>query len=437
VAATTTGTVVITLPASAQIQPGQTVSVTGTSANNWQIAQNAGQTVLTTGMAGNVLPAASWTARLTPKAWHWLSSNAAGDVLVAGEGAGGNLNTSVDGGITWTAGDSVSGPTWIASDMSASGNRIVAAQYEGGLYMSVNGGVNWTQITTINAGVNPPFESVTVSRDGQRIVAAVQNGSLYASSNAGATWTTGTLVGGAALTGPWRSVDSSRSTDPLSDGMIVMAAAQNGDIYRSIDGGLTWSLSPVVVDPLVGTVFENWYRLQMSDNGSVVVVVGNTFGGGPGTGVYVSRNAGLTWTKAHALVADYSAIAMSGDGQAIYVTVSNPNPTAPPGTPARATGQVLRSMDGGATFAPVTTMPGADTNWRAIAMSSDGNKLAVAAGLFLPSTPGQLYTSLGNRTEAGASGSVTGGQGMTAEFEYVGNGRYQVKSSSGGTFTIQ
>ena len=51
--------------------------------------------------------------------------------------------------------------------------------------------------------------------------------------------------------------------------------------------------------------------------------------------------------------------------------------------------------------------------------------------------PGQLYTSLGNRTEAGTSGSITGGQGLTAEFEYVGNGQYRVKSSSGGTFSIQ
>ncbi len=98
--------------------------------------------------------------------------------------------------------------------------------------------------------------------------------------------------------------------------MIVMAAAQDGNIYRSTDGGLTWSLSNVVVGGV--PVFENWYRLQMSDDGNVVVVVGNSFGGDPGTGIYVSRDAGVpTWTKAHALVADYTAIAMSGDGQVI------------------------------------------------------------------------------------------------------------------------
>ena len=119
---------------------------------------------------------------------------------------------------------------------------------------------------------------MTVSRNGQRIVAAVQNGPLYVSSNGGQNWVAGTLIGGAALTGPWRSVDSSRSADPVTDGMIVMAADQDGDIYRSIDGGLTWSLSNVDVD-LVWTVFENWYRLQMSDDGNVVVAVGNSFGG--------------------------------------------------------------------------------------------------------------------------------------------------------------
>ena len=186
-------------------------------------------------------------------------------------------------------------------------------------------------------------------------------------------------------------------------------------------------------------VRDSWYRLQMSDDGNIVVAVGNSFGtSAAGTGIYVSRDAGSTWTKAHALVADYTAIAMSGDGQTITVTVSNPNPTppAPAGTPARATGQVLRSIDGGLTFVPVV-MPGADTNWRAIAMSSDGNKLAVATGSFLGLVPGQLYTSLGNRTEAGATGSITGGQGLTAEFEYVGNGQYRVKSSSGGAFAIQ
>jgi hypothetical protein len=278
---------------------------------------------------------------------------------------------------------------------------------------------------------------VTVSRNGLRIVASLQGapgstgGPLYASVDGGVTWNLGTRVGGAPLTKWWRQVDSSRTDDPATDGMIVMAVDQDGDIFRSVNGGLEWS--PANIDIGGGQVLDNWYRLQMSDDGNIVVAVGNTFGGTTGgTGIYVTRNAGdatPTWTKAHDLVADYTAIAMSGDGQFIRVTASN--------RAGGSTGSVLASIDGGVSFAPVTTLPAGDTNWRAIAMSSDGNRVAVATGLFAGPVPGQLYTSLGNRTETGTLGSVTGGQGLSAVFEYIGNGQYKVQSSSGGAFTIQ
>ncbi|NPC54543.1 WD40/YVTN/BNR-like repeat-containing protein [Caenimonas soli] len=401
------------------MQVGDTVSVTGESANSWQIVQNPGQAVVTTGMAGNVAPGATWTPRMSPKAWHWISSSAGGDVLAAGAG-GGDLNTSVDGGVNWTAGDSPTGLTWISSDMSASGDRIAAVQYGGGLYMSTNGGANWTQVTSTDPGVNlaaQAFESVNVSQDGQRIVVAVQNGPLYVSSNAGVNWVAGTMAA-APLNGWWRSVDSS------ADGMIVMAADHNGLLYRSTDGGLTWAARNVNVGGV--PVSESWYRMKMSADGSVIAVAGNAFGGAPGTGIYVSHDAGLTWTKPHSLVADYTAIAMSADGQIIGVTASG----------GGSTGRVLRSTDGGASFTEVT-MPGTDTNWRAMAMSSDGNRLAVAAGLFAGAVTGQLYTSGGNRTDMGTLGSITGGQGLSAELEYIGGGLFKVRSSAGGTFSIQ
>ena len=100
--------------------------------------------------------------------------------------------------------------------MSASGDRIVAVQYEGGMYMSTNCGTNWTQVTSTDPGVNlaaQPFESVTVSRNGQRIVAAVQNGPLYVSSNAGQNWVAGTLIG-SAVRSPDRGVRSTARARP-------------------------------------------------------------------------------------------------------------------------------------------------------------------------------------------------------------------------------
>jgi hypothetical protein len=176
----------------------------------------------------------------------------------------------------------------------------------------------------------------------------------------------------------------------------------------------------------------------MSDDGNTIAMAGNSVGGtAAGNGVYVSHDSGASWTRPFSLVADYSAVAMSPNGQIIGVTVSNPNPSpdVSAATVARASGRVLRSTDGGASFSTLT-MPGADSDWRAIAMSSDGNKLAAATGYY-GGVPGQLYTSLGNRTSVGASGSITGGQNYTIKLQYLGNGQFSVPSSTGGAFTIQ
>jgi photosystem II stability/assembly factor-like uncharacterized protein len=108
-------------------------------------------------------------------------------VLVAGE-AGGPLNTSVDGGVSWTTGNSPNG-IWIGSDMTPTGDRIYAVVYGGGLYRSTDRGVSWTKVTTTSPGValdNQAYEAISVSADGQRIVASVQNGPIYVSANGGA-----------------------------------------------------------------------------------------------------------------------------------------------------------------------------------------------------------------------------------------------------------
>jgi photosystem II stability/assembly factor-like uncharacterized protein len=419
--------VVITLPPAPA--PGDTVSVTGQSANNWKLAQNAGQSILTSNVQGNVAPGVSWTPRLDPRIWHWLSSSAAGDVLVAGEAGNGNLDTSVDGGITWTAANVPTG-IWISIDMTPGAERIFAVQYGGNMYMSSDRGASWTQVTSSAVNLSGQlYESISVSRDGQRIVAAIQNGPLAVSSNGGQSWTVGAIGSPAVpLTGWWRATDSS------ADGMVVVAADQNGPVYRSIDGGLTWTQLNVSVGG--APIGDRWYRLAMSDDGNTIAMAGNSVGGpAAGTGIYVSHDSGATWSRPFALVADYSAVAMSPDGRIIGVTVSNPNPDESPDTVVRASGRVLRSTDGGASFSPLT-MPGTDTDWRAIAMSSDGNKLAAATG-FYGGVPGQLYTSLGNRTSFGTLGSITGAQNFSITVQYLGNGQFSVPSSAGGAFTIQ
>ena len=442
------GTVTLTLPGAAAAN--DTLGISGTSATPWVIAQNAGQSIVTTGLGGNVPPGTTWTPRLTPKVWHWLSTDATGQVLLAGEAAGGVLDTSVDGGQTWTSGDSPAG-IWISSDMSVTGNRMVAVQYQGGMYTSSDFGAHSVQVTAplvnTTAGVLS-FEGVTMSQDGQRLAAVIQpsvrdalnptsaalpNGRLVISNDGGATWTEPALPGGSTVQHYWRNIDSS------ADGSVLVAVAQGGEIFLSTDAGATWSVMQVALTSAGTTtaVSETWYRVKLSADGRTIALVANTYGGAPGSGIYVSRDRGTTWTRGLVATADYTELAVSADGTRIAATSSNISSTT---TGAITTpGRVVLSTDAGATFNPLT-MPGTDTDWRAIAMSADGNKMAAATGKFdaLPTAhAGQLYTSLGNRTSVGTGGSITGGQNASVSLRFVGNGQWAVQSSTGGPFVIR
>jgi photosystem II stability/assembly factor-like uncharacterized protein len=305
----------------------------------------------------------------TPRIWHSLSMDAAGDVIVAGE-AGGMLHVSTDGGSTWNVGASPSG-TWTSSATSSTGNRIYAVAYFGNMYLSTDDGANWTALSPASA----PWEGIATSADGMHVAAVAQQQPLMLSSDGGATWHNVTMPDGLGDHW-WRSVAMS------DDGTKIVAVAHTGEIFRTTDGGTTWSSITVSVGG--AAVTDTWYRVKTSADGQTIAVVGNTFGGAPGTGIYVSHDGGTTWTKGFDLVADYTFLAMSADGQTIGATVSNmvSGSTTTPG-------RVVMSSDGGATFTAVT--PGSDTNWRAIAMSANGSRVATVAGGFDTGSTGLLY----------------------------------------------
>jgi photosystem II stability/assembly factor-like uncharacterized protein len=315
---------------------------------------------------------ASYTWRVadsTPRIWHSMSSNPDGTVIVAGE-AGGLLRTSHDGGATWTSGNSTSA-TWISSAMSATGGRIYAVQYGGAMVVSTNFGATWSPVAS--AG-NASWEAVATSQDGTRVAAVVQNGPVLVSSDSGASWRTAAMPDGQAAHW-WRWIDSS------SDGHALVAVSHNGEVFRSTDYGTSWHA--VTVSFGGAAVAESWYRVKLSSDGQTIAIVANSFGGAPGSGIYVSHDGGATWSRNFSLVADYTFLAMSSDGQVIAASLSNTGSTP---------GRVMWSGDGGASFTQLA-MPGSNTNWRAIAMSSAGDRMAAATGAFNTQSTGLLYTA--------------------------------------------
>jgi len=415
VAAASAGTVVITLPPSGSLQVNDTVSVTGESANSWRIAQNAGQTVSTTNLSGNTAIGQSWTATNTTQPWHWLASNAAGDVLVALANLG-QINVSTDAGASWTQVGPVR--TWISVDMTPSGDKMVALAFGGEMFISNDRGATWNPVThpalALSGNFNREWESVAISDDGMHIAAAVLRttgvsaGPIYLSHDGGATW--------AASSAPsleWRGITMS----PNGQLLTAVALGVGGRVYNSNDGGATWVESGDGVD-------RDWYRVATSADGQTIAAAEH--GGGH---LFISHNRGASWTMVTSTPkGDYTTVAMSADGQVIAVSI-----TGQP-TPGVADGGVYLSTNGGASFTAMP-MPGTDDNWRAVAMSADGNMLIAGTGTFT-STPGQLYTSRSNRTMTGTLGSLTGGQGNSVQLQYLGGGQFKVLNSTG-TFSIQ
>ena len=438
-----TGSAPVELTLPTFIAPGDFVSIRGVSGRPWRIVPNCcpgttarsdmtPQAVITTNLPGNVTPGQHWTPRMVPMQWQTVASSQDGQFLVTADNPG-HLRISSDAGATWTIGNIPTGQAWASvvikrrpyPSPAAGAVSIVAVATGGGIYRSGDAGVKWTELVSADAGINlsgRQWQSVTTDQLGTVVAAAVLNGPIYRTGTPGlgtsviTDWQVGTLEGAStALVRPWRALAAS------ADAVVMVAASDNGEVYISTTAGRTWVPHNVIVGG--SSVANAWNRVAMSDDGNTIAIAGRS-----NSALYVSRDRGLNWLKTSAPAGDYTALAMSADGQVIGGTLTN-------GVGNPSIGSVQISRDGGASFAAVSP-PGQDRNWRALAMSGDGHQFVVAAGT-PGSATGQLYTSLGNRTSIGAAGSIVGGANDFVELEFLGNARFKVRAFDGGPFTIR
>jgi len=91
-----------------------------------------------------------------------------GAVTVIGFGVG-PLITSPDGGKTWIDSGFTS-QHWTGVASSPDGSVLAAATYDGGIFVSVNAGNDWTQSAAAN-GIGQELTDLAVSADGATFVA--------------------------------------------------------------------------------------------------------------------------------------------------------------------------------------------------------------------------------------------------------------------------
>lgn len=217
----------------------------------------------------------------------------------------------------------------------------------------------------------------------------VNGGNIYKSIDSGLTWI---AIG---FNAAWSSISTS------SSGEIVSATVTNGEIYVSTDYGQTWSARASSAD---------WRGIALSGNGEIQFAAALTDGSGGISGLYKSSNYGLTWNQINPAVANFFlflSITVSNDGNIVYLGRNQ---------------RLFRSVDSGLNW---TTQSSASDGFSLIATSDNGNYVTSASST-------QIIKS--------SNGGITFSSGIGDVSQYTGismsdNGKIQsaIKQKASGT----
>ena len=197
------------------------------------------------------------------------------------------LLLSVDGGVNWdTFGDEGITLFTIAVDPAAP-STVYAGNVNGfGVGKSTNSGANWVDANGNLPSVQvdgttfyPPILSVDVAPDGSAVYIATQTDGIFRSTDGGATWT-------AVNIGLHETFVHALAFLPGQPAATLLAGGNGGGVYRTTDAGASWAESSLGLnEALVARVVAN--PVQPG------VAYAATF-----DGVYASTNGAGSWSRA-------------------------------------------------------------------------------------------------------------------------------------------
>jgi photosystem II stability/assembly factor-like uncharacterized protein len=251
------------------------------------------------------------------------------NVLYVGAVAG--VIRTDDYGQTWRTADV--GPTNVTALAidSQDSDRLFAASLSDGVFRSADGGESWVvasdglPVVPSSPEIHLPVLSLAIHPTQPSFVYAgtARGGSIYRSTNGGDSWSAMPL-------GISAHVVRAFAMDP-ADGRPLYAALEYEGLLRSTDGGDSWSHAH---SGLVGSAVES----LLVRPGSAKVVVAGTVG----QGIFRSTDAAATWQRT-------GLAGMRIDGLSSV-------PGAPQRIYAAASGGLFRSVDGGAAWGRVSSL---------------------------------------------------------------------------------
>ncbi|MBI2821183.1 MAG: IPTL-CTERM sorting domain-containing protein [Acidobacteria bacterium] len=351
------------------------------------------------GLAGGILKitaGVTWTklnVGPAPNAVNALAINPANPTTLYAASLRG-IFKSLDGGLNWAAANSGLPAGTIANSVALSpGNpSTIYAATSAGFAKSVDGGGNWTILSFLPGGTSlslllNPFRPLAVSPSTPQVIYAGSSAGILKSANGGASWIpansgilaarigdlvldpktstvyAGTFGGGVFKSANggarWNSLGSldnpsvnALALDPADSG-VLYAATEFGGVFKSINAGAAWTA--VNSELPVGTM--HFAALTIDPKSPQTVYAGALRINAPfdsGGGLFMSNNGGATWTSLSGLspMSGITSILVdAADSNIVYVGTRGIVFGGPIGGTLTAASKVMKSTDGGLTWA--------------------------------------------------------------------------------------
>ena len=215
------------------------------------------------------------------------------------------LYRSVDGGVTWFLGQTIS-ILCVPSFAPGGQSGTVLAACGTGLWKTADSGQSWQALA-------PPFTQTTRLAAGVGTLWAYGPTTLFRSIDGGTTWqATGTPLPCANM--------NALAADPVQPNALVAGAGllgvsglNCGAVYRSADGGNTWMAATGASGAYITDVIVNAAdpTRMYASAGSFSMIL-------PQGGVYASLDGGVTWTDTALPANSASRLALSPSGRILY-----------------------------------------------------------------------------------------------------------------------
>lgn len=355
---------------------------------------------------------------------------------------GDGIFRSMDGGVTWTQLASTAGNSnfqLVQKVVVHPTTHDVYAATSAGLFRSQDFGTTWSKVLGNGSGstVNAMADIEIASNNKLYVSAGIfSNDGIYSSSTGNlSSWTKlNTGTNGFPTTGFYRIEIACAPSDSNVIYCPTQSSSTNGifNIYKSTDGGATWSTvtKPTDADGGIGTDYtrtQAWYDLiaAVDPNNSNTLLIG-------GVDLFKSTNAGSTWTQISHWYGGFGFQYVHADQHMIYFEPGNSNNIY-----FGNDGGIWSSINGGTTINSKNTGYNV-TQYYCGAMDPTAYTSTFTAGAQDNGTHKLSSAGLGSGVQ------ITGGDGAFCHidqnqsqyyFDSYVNNNYYSSSNSGGSFT--